>query len=252
MNFLKKFNFWGAFFLFFVYLVSPLYSSTVQVLTFKDGGSDLVEVSQKEINIIRLPSSDTKIVANSPNVDIKILGENALLQYIGEIQPTSLVLLSKKGVYSITIIPRGIPSATIVIKDEQHDKTEAYQWESSNAYVKALTGLIKSMYQENPPDGYKAEKIEKSVTPLWEGTQLFHKFRYYGAVLVGDVYEIRNVSDQDMVIKPSEFYAKGVLAVSIDSETLTKGKSTLIYIVRQSSSSESSHLFKSVKTPLLR
>lgn len=229
-----------------------LEASPVQVLNFKDGGSDMVEVSQREINILKLPSSEIKIVSNSPNIDVKILGENALLQYVGEVQPTSLVLLSKKGVYSITLIPRGIPSATIVIKDDQADRAEALQWETSFPYVKTLTTLIKSMYTEVPPDGYRVERFEAPITPLWEGTQLIHKFRYNGATLVGDVYELKNVSGQDMVVKPAEFYSKGVLAVSVDTEGLKDGQSTKVYVVRQSSHGEQRPLFKSVKSPLLR
>lgn len=229
-------------------------SSSVQVLNFKDGGSDMVEVSSREVNIIRLPSSDTKIVTNAPYIDIKIMGENALLQFSGEPQPASLVLLSKRGVYSVTVIPRGIPSATIVVKDDQADKAESYNWEVSHAYVDALKELIKAMYNRIPPDGYKVEKINKQVTPLWDKTSLKHIERYYGASLIGDVYELRNLSNDPMTVKPNEFYSEGILAVSVDTETLEKGKSTFVYIVKHSftNTNRMGSLFKAVKTPLLR
>lgn len=238
---------------FMLFPLTIMAATSVQVFNFKDGGSDLAEVSTKEVNIIKLPSPDIKVVTNSNNVEIKILGENALLQFTGEAQPTSLVFLSKKGVYSLTVIPRGIPSATIVIKDEQADKSEAYNWETSHAYVDALKELIKAMYNNIPPDGYKIEKINKQVTPLWDKTSLKHLERYYGALLIGDIYELKNLGDSAMVVKPSEFYSKGILAVSVDTETLGKGQKTFVYIVRQSSAVQDSNrlLFKLVKTPLI-
>lgn len=225
------------------------WGSTVQVITFRDGGSDMVDVSQREINIIRLPSSDVKIVTNSNNIDIKIMGENALMQFVGEPQPTSLVLLSKKGIHTLTVIPRGIPSATIVIKDEVQDKGEAHEWEISHSYIDVIKKLIKSMYQETPPSGYKVEKTNKPVTPLWEGTTLVHQYRYYGASLIGDVYEFKNIGQHQITVKPSEFYTKGVLAVSVDTETLAPGQSTKVYIVRYASDSKA-EMFKAIKFPL--
>lgn len=237
---------------FMLFPLTIMAATSVQVFNFKDGGSDLAEVSTREVNIIKLPSPDIKVVTNSNNVEIKILGENALLQFTGEAQPTSLVFLSKKGVYSLTVIPRGIPSATIVIKDEQAEKSEAHSWETSSDYVGVIKHLVKSMYTNTPPEGYKVERIERQITPLWEKTLLTHKYRYYGAALVGDVYELKNISEQNMVIKPSEFYVKGILAVSLESENLSKGQSTLVYIVRQSSSAEHRPMFKNVKSPLLK
>lgn len=225
------------------------WSGTVQVLTFKDGGSDMVDVSQREINVIRLPSPDVKIVTNSNNIDIKIMGENALMQFVGEIQPTSLILLSKKGIYTITVIPRGIPSATIVVKDDAQEKGEAHEWETTHSYIDVIKNLVKSMYHEIPPAGYKVEKTNTPVTPLWEGTNLIHKFRYYGASLVGDVYEIKNTGQNQITIKPSEFHERGVLAVSVDTETLSPGQATKVYIVKYASGTKT-EIFKAIKFPL--
>lgn len=223
-------------------------SDATQVMTFKPGASEMVEVSSKNLNVLKMPSSDIKVITSANNIDIKVLGENVLVQFTDGGQPAEVVFISKKGVYTLTLIPRGIPSETIILKEEAFEKEESHAWETTQPYVTVLKEIIKAMYKGDVPPGYKIDRIDKIVEPKWEKTILKHVARYYGANIIGDVYELKNIGQQKMVIKPQEFYEKNILAASIDKEEVNPGEWTEIFILRQVSSEKSP--IKSIQYPL--
>jgi len=223
-------------------------SEATQVMTFKPGASEMVEVSSKNLNVLKMPSSDIKVITSSTNIDIKVLGENVLAQFTDGGQPAELVFISKKGVYTLTLIPRGIPSETVILKEESFEKEESHAWETTQPYVTVLKEVIKAMYKGDVPPGYKVDRIDKVIEPKWDKTILKHVARYYGANIIGDVYELKNLGQQKMVIKPQEFYEKNVLASSIDREEINPGEWTMIFVLRQASSEKSP--IKSIQYPL--
>jgi conjugal transfer pilus assembly protein TraK len=68
---------------------------------------------------------------------------------------------------------------------------------------------------------------------LWKEARFVHIARYDVPGLVGEVYELTNVSSQPMVIDERELYRSGVVSVSLRALLLAPGASTPVWIVRQ-------------------
>jgi conjugal transfer pilus assembly protein TraK len=68
---------------------------------------------------------------------------------------------------------------------------------------------------------------------LWKEARFVQVARYDVPGLVGEVYELTNVSGQRMVIDERELYRPGVVSVSLRALQLAPGASTAVWIVRQ-------------------
>jgi conjugal transfer pilus assembly protein TraK len=68
---------------------------------------------------------------------------------------------------------------------------------------------------------------------LWKEARFVQVARYDVPGLVGEVYELTNVSGQRMVVDERELYRPGVVSVSLRALQLAPGASTAVWIVRQ-------------------
>jgi conjugal transfer pilus assembly protein TraK len=68
---------------------------------------------------------------------------------------------------------------------------------------------------------------------LWREARFVQVARYDVPGLVGEAYELTNISGQRMVIDERELYRPGVVSVSLRALQLAPGASTEVWIVRQ-------------------
>ena len=68
------------------------------------------------------------------------------------------------------------------------------------------------------------------IVPLWNEAR-FVLVRTLEGALVGEKYQLTNVSTQRMVIDERELYRRGVLAVMVETLDLEPGESTQIMVV---------------------
>lgn len=220
-----------------LWVAAPAFA--LQTVNLVDGASTFVDISTKDLNLIRFSSPGIKVFTNSKILDIKIDGENVFVAYPeGALPvPQEVFLVTSRGTYSLVLVPKGIPAETIVVRGQQDDTAEAAQWESSHDYITGLKDIIKFMYIGVPPGGYKSFEINKDVT-RWDGTKELLSIRYEGATLVGEVHRFLNLSTAGMTVLEKEFYQSGVLAVSIAKHDLRPLEETEVYLVKRSETQE--------------
>ena len=211
--------------------------SALQTVTLNEGVTKFVDISQKDLNIIKIPAaSGLKAFTTSKSIDVKVEGESIYINLLDKsaTAPQELIIVAGTGTYPMLLIPKGIPTEMIIARTVTDTLRDADQWERSQDHVTNLKELVKAMYQETPPTGYSVTKEKRDAT-TWLGTQRTVVARYTGASLEGEVHELKNVSDRPIRIAEHEFYDHGILAVSIERYELQPRDITTIYLVTQSS-----------------
>src|SRR5208282_1782402 len=88
-----------------VLLLSCGSSYALQEMTFtKEGDSAFVNISRKDLNVIKLSTDDVKAYTKSKSLDIKVDGKHVMVGIMagedGGAEPQEIVFLTGQGVYS--------------------------------------------------------------------------------------------------------------------------------------------------------
>lgn len=228
----------GGIFLFLVFLMLSVFSFktyALNIINFTDGGSTFVELSLKNLNLIKFPSSGIRVYTSSKSIDIKVDEGNVFVKFLEDVLtvPQEVFFIIPSGeVFSMILIPKEIPSQTIVVRLPKEDISDALSWETSHSYIAGLKELIKAMYEGKPPKGFSVKEANEE-RPLWKEIRVILKQIYRGATLQGEVYELTNITREPVRFLEKEFYEKGVLAVSLDRHELKPGEKTELYLVKK-------------------
>ncbi len=202
----------------------------MQVINPVEGDTTYVEVSQKELNIIKTNISGVKALSSSNRLDVKVDNKVLFVKYIGAgSEPQELILMSSTGeIYPLVLAPKNIPAETIVLRMRE-DTTEALKWEMALGQVKAVKELIKGMYIEIPPRGFIVERLNEDKTEWKEVSKTLIR-KYNGAMLTGEVFMLK-AQNAPVVLDEKEFHKKGILAVSLEKYELAPEETTKLYTV---------------------
>lgn len=205
-------------------------SSALQVVRLVEGENAFVQISMKDLNVIKTDIAGVKAFTSSHELDVRVEGKIIFVKYTGTIPETQeLVLLGSSGsVYTLILKPTAIPSETIVISTGEKMKKVAGT-QLSQPYIKSLKDLIRGMYTDVPPPGYSVETRREDRT-RWNEASLILEKVYRSPLYVGEVYSLR--AKAPVVLDEREFYSQGVLAVSIERHELKEGEETKVYVVR--------------------
>lgn len=214
-------------------LVTPLASFALRTISPAEGETTFVEISQKDLNVIKTSLPGVKALSASTSLDIKVEGRNVFVKYTGTepvAEPQELILTSEDGdVYPLVLKPMGIPAETVVLRGEENK--ERIAWEKSHDYITAVKEIVKGLYLGRRPRGYMEEDLNEDRTE-WKEVARTLKKRYTGAALVGEMFTLKAQS-REVVLDEREFYAPGVLAVSIDTHSLAAGEKTDLVVVKK-------------------
>ncbi len=206
----------------------------MQIITPVEGATSFIEISKKDLTIIKTTLAGVKVMSSSNVLDVKVEGSNVFVKYTSTVaQLQELIITDDEGaIYPLVLKPAGIPSETVILRTREtaHD---ALGWERSQGYTKSIKELIKSMYMETPPRGYSVQDVNEDAME-WNGAKRVLKKRYSGGLLSGEIYEIHAVNNPITLIE-KEFYRKGVLAVSVDKTIVEPEETAKLYIVRKNS-----------------
>ncbi len=218
-------------------IAAPRGAHALTVVDLTDGGSQFVNISQKDLNLIKTSSDGVKVYTSGKAIDVKVADKDVFVQYLKDMAPLpqELFLVTSAGTYSLVLVPKQIPGETIVVRAPGEGIERAAKWEESNDYVMDLKDLIKGMYQGVAPMGYSITETGVDVTAL-QGTRQSETKLYKGATLVGEVSLLANLTKTPIELAENQFYKKGVLAVSIDHRQVPPMGQIKVYIVRRSSS----------------
>lgn len=133
-------------------------------------------------------------------------------------------------VFSLILIPKEVPSRTIVLKVPQVDDKKAREFLRGKPYVDTMLELIGHAYREVPPPGFDVEEINKPFKEFKELSLTLRK------VYRGGPYEVQEylvTAKMDVTIHEGAFipHLKRPLAISVVTPTLMEGETTRLFVV---------------------
>jgi len=207
---------------------------SLTAVTPTQGQSLFIDLSLKNLNLIKFPSGGVRVYTSSKLLDIKLDEGNVFIKFIeGEpLSPQEVFFVVSSGVYSMILIPKEIPAQTVIVRIPEEELSDALSWENSHSYIAGLKELIKAMYEGKPPRGFSVKEADLEVS-RWGEVKTVLKQTYTGATLRGEIYELTNVSKEPVRFVEKEFYEEGILAVSVDRHELKPAEKTEAYLVKK-------------------
>jgi len=219
-----------------IFTGSAAYSSNPTVVELVEGRTEFIEVSDRNLNLIKTQQG-VRVYTGGKLLDIKIDDGNVFVRFmegmVEQLIPQELYFVLPSGsVYSMVLVPKGIPARTIILRVPKEEMSDALEWETSHSYIAGIKELIKAMYQGRPPRGFSVKDVSEERT-RWTGVRQGIKQVYSGATLLGEYCELTNTSKEPVRFTEKEFYERGILAVSIERHEIKPGEKTELYIVRK-------------------
>jgi len=226
------------------YFTSSLmnFAEAAQDVKVKDGESVKVTISSRDVTRVAFTGENRiqKIWATEGFLEITPdlkTGEAYIVPLAGSPAAFSFFVQDTNGAtYTLVAQQADVPSETIMMQaSRRHIARTNHQNRSlrNNTYIKNVKALMKAMATGMAIDGYTVDDVDIEV-PLWKETHIHLKAIYDGYDLVGEVYVITNISDEDMVLAEHEFldFGENTKATALERRHLAKGESTFIYVVR--------------------
>lgn len=155
--------------------------------------------------------------------------------------PVKLDIKSDRGTFALLLQPMDVPGDTLVLRPAGpppvKPTAEVAGRLKGAAHVRAIKALTLAMANpdlasEVPPQWLPGGGEE---LVLWKEARFVLKARHAAPGMVGEVYELSNVSGQRMVLDERELFDKGVLSVALRRLVLAPGESTAVWVIRQAS-----------------
>ena len=205
-----------------------------------------------------LAGGTTPIAPSPPSTAINPGGEVVLecdrdkgeiyIRPIGESgKPVNLFVSSAQATYTLVLRRADTPADTIVIRDRTVRSGFAGSGSfaaasaplgSSAHHVRALKALLVAMASDRAPADVRIDELDQPIQ-LWAEARFSLLRRFESRDLIGERYQLTNISEQPMVLAEQEFdrpdSTEGgqVLAVAIETPNLRPGQSTSVYVIRR-------------------
>lgn len=168
-------------------------------------------------------------------------------------KPVNLFVSSAQATYTLVLRRADTPADTIVIRDRTTRTVTALAGGAggnagptalsaplgtSAHHVRALKALLVAMASGRAPADVRVEELDQPIQ-LWAEARFSLVVRFDGRNLVGERYQLTNVSDKIMVLAEQEFDRPDthdggqVLGIAIDNHNLRPGESTSVYVIRR-------------------
>lgn len=199
-----------------------------------EGETKMVEMSGRDLNCIKTSVIGITVGTNSKSLDVSVKQGNVFVSFKeGEKDPQDLLFMTPNGnVFTLILVPKSIPSQTVILKLPGTHSSKDEEHEPQADYVDKLKEVIKSMYHDVVPEGFSMKEENKNVLK-WAGLSMTMTYSYNGAAIKGETYHIQNQTRNTIRILPNDFYEKGVLAVSVDTNDLAPKETTRVFILKR-------------------
>ncbi len=231
-----------VFFLATLFLFSGTALAVKNVSFSVEGESTLVNISKKDVNLIKFPVDDVKGYTKSKNIELRVNGKNVVISYTAETDEMAAVLFTTPlGSYSLLLKPVDIPSETIIVQlprmrpvaveqDQDGEEQEEGSCRSGSSHTQTVKELMKAMYSGKELSGYFPQKVNQEVVSL-SGLRETVASAYKGLNIDGEKHKIVNISGKKIDLEENDFHRKGILAVSLDKHSLEPNEETDLYLV---------------------
>lgn len=143
---------------------------------------------------------------------------------------TNVFLTSDSGAtFKLLLVPRNIPSEQIFLVERAvRDK----KLEIGNNYRSNILKFYKSLYKRAPVSDYKISyKTEKSEIDDLQIKKIVTYTPKDKTGLVGEIFEVKNDSNEIKIIRPQDFHKDGARAIKLNSHILEADQMTEMYII---------------------
>lgn len=240
--------------------------SAAQFIDARDGDTAIAKMSIKDQTRIKLERGRiTDVIGDvysrdkNPAGRIVVIadeedGEVYARPVDGSARPIKIDLRTERGKFSLLLQPIDMPGDTLVLRPrgmaqppgsvlptqsaELAGAGTALTTQSIGAplarnasHVRALKALTLAMAGSELPADVEVRTVNQVVT-LWREARFVLGSLYLARELVGESYELTNVSETDMVIDERELYRDGVQSVSVKLQQLAPGARTAVWVVR--------------------
>ncbi len=244
----------------------PSSPKRINARSYSVKNSKTVYVSLKNITMITTPYPITKIIySKDQNIEISKSGDTAFVKILPleEQKPSGRIkflynnsardiyILTPAGTYSLNLIPRHIPSLTVMLKNPQIPNNSVISgggkrpvfkqpvlnpgintnvsYYRSSVYTNKLAELIKDAYFFKIPNGYSSFALKK----IYKFKQITIKGlnAYAGKDFILLIYKIKANMPVNLSEKEFLWMSPQPLAISIASPVLKQGENTRLFIV---------------------
>ncbi len=249
----------------------PLAASAAQFVDARDGDTALAKVSIKDQTRIKLERGRiTDLIGDVYNAEKNPTGRLVVIPdeqdgelYVrptdGNPRPIKVDLRTDRGKFSVLLQPIDVPGDTIVLRPKglaQPKGEAAAQAGGESTVLTSLTSsagsgvptpaaalprnashlrTVKSMTlalaSEEAPADVEVRPINQVIN-LWREARFVHVSNHVAREVIGETYELTNVSGAPMVIDERELYRDGVRSVAVKFHQLPPGARTPVWIVR--------------------
>jgi conjugal transfer pilus assembly protein TraK len=240
-------------------------ASAAQFIDTRDGDTAIASMSIKDQTRIRLERGRiTDVIGDVYSKDRNPAGRLVVIAdeedgelYVrpvdGSTRSVKVDLRTDRGKFSLLLQPVDMPGDTLVLRPrgmampagaaQQAPENEcaaqslppaqalAAPMPRNMAHVRALKALTLAMAGQELPADVEVRDLNLAVT-LWREARLVLLSTYLARELVGERYELSNVSESILVIDEREFYRDGVQSVSVMTHQLAPGARTAVWVVR--------------------
>lgn len=102
-----------------------------------EGETAMVNISKKDINLIKFPTEDVKVFTKSRALDVKVNGKNVMVRYMGGeeegSQVAALLFVTPGGSYFMVLKPSNIPSETVVVQIPRNSTVQEEEGDETGA-----------------------------------------------------------------------------------------------------------------------
>lgn len=197
-------------------------------------GTEIALISSKFPNRISTPYEHPRIIDEST---VTYTTDGSDIYLVDHVEKPLAIFI--KGdpddpVASITLMPRDIPSQTIILQMDEKNATRAVREAKVDTYEQQVTDLLRTVVSGRVPEGFSEGRMA-SILGQKGDLSIIPEVRYSGAYL--DIYRYRVENNGSQVeLSESAFYQKGVRAASIfPRAVLKRGDNTWIYLIADKS-----------------
>lgn len=161
----------------------------------------------------------------------------------GARKPVNLFVASAQATYTLLLRHADTPADTIVIRDKAPrflqpgpDAITGPKGASAH-HVRSMKALLLAMASDRVPADIRVDELNQPVQ-LWAEAKFWLLRRYEGRGLVGERYQLQNISATPMVLTEQEFDRPDspttgqVAGVAIEHHNLRPGETTSVYVIR--------------------
>lgn len=220
-------------------LLLPSSAFALQIIDVVDGNTVPIVMSLKELN--RISMADGSRIdhiwgpENRMTLEADTDSGQLFVRAIGA-KPFSLFVKADNGeTYTLLAAPKDVPAETIFLKPPYRSSHKSSA-ERALPYIKRIKRLATALGKHALPEDMTPIK-SSAIVPLWKEVHFKREMTYQGDSLLGEVYWLTNLTDQNMRLEEREFRSLSgthpVAAVAIDKHLLKPHESTEVFVIRK-------------------